>query len=166
MQVYAPANRAWFCATRAHFFLYYYEKYCSMEDRICQRCVFFFPDEAQGKAQAVVRDHVTGRIQLKAPGLLSYELSNALRQAERRKRISPDKIEEILEAMKGLQIELIPLEIGEMLPLSRRFDCSAYDAAYLTLAERLDEEFITGDERLFNAVRKDLDWVVWIENYN
>jgi predicted nucleic acid-binding protein len=126
----------------------------------------FFPDEAQGKAQAVVRDHVVGRIQLKAPGLLSYELSNGLRQAERRKRISTEKIEEIMAAIKGLQIELFMLEMGDMLPLARRFDCSAYDAAYLMLAERSDEKMITGDERLYNAVRKHLDWVVWIENNN
>lgn len=125
----------------------------------------FFPDEAQVKAQAVVRDHVVGRIQLRAPGLVSYELSNALRQAERRKRITAEKVEEIIEAMKGLQIEILPLELGEMLPLARRFDRSAYDAAYLTLAEKMDEELITGDERLYDAVREHLDWVVWIENY-
>jgi predicted nucleic acid-binding protein len=125
----------------------------------------FFPDEAQVRAQAVVRDHVVGRIQLRAPGLVTYELSNALRQAERRKRITPEKVEEIIEAMKGLQIEILPLEMGEMLPLARRFDRSAYDAAYLTLAEKMDEKLITGDERLYNAVREHLDWVVWIENY-
>lgn len=125
----------------------------------------FFPDEAQVKAQAVVRDHVVGRIQLRAPGLVIYELSNALRQAERRKRITAEKVEEIIEAMKGLQIEILPLELGEMLPLARRFDRSAYDAAYLTLAEKMDEELITGDERLYDAVREHLDWVVWIENY-
>lgn len=125
----------------------------------------FFPDEAQVRAQAVVRDHVVGRIQLRAPGLVTYELSNALRQAERRKRITPEKVEEIIEAMKGLQIEILPLEMGEMLPLARRFDRSAYDAAYLTLAEKMDEKLITGDERLYNAVQEHLDWVVWIENY-
>jgi hypothetical protein len=35
----------------------------------------------------------------------------------------------------------------------------------LTLAERLNEPLVTGDERLYNAVHFKLDWVLWIENY-
>ena len=38
----------------------------------------FFPDEAQAHAQAVVREHVAGRMHLKAPSLLPYELTNAV----------------------------------------------------------------------------------------
>ena len=125
----------------------------------------FFVDEAQAQAQAVVRDHVAGRIALKAPDLLPYELANAVWQAERRGRISASQVNEIIQALSGLQIEILPLDWGEMLPLARRFQRSAYDAAYLALAEKLDEPLITGDERLYHAVRAHLDWVQWVEGY-
>lgn len=125
----------------------------------------FFPDEAQEQAQAVVRDHVAGRIELKAPQLLPYELANAVWQAQRRGRINIAQAEEIIRAMEGLQIEILPLEWGEMLPLARRFERSAYDASYLRLAEKLGEPLITGDERLYQAVHGDLEWVLWIEFY-
>jgi len=36
---------------------------------------------------------------------------------------------------------------------------ATYDAHYLALAERLGIEFLTGDRRLFNAVRSRLPWV-------
>jgi predicted nucleic acid-binding protein len=132
----------------------------------------FFPDEAQPKAQKLVREHVAGRVPLKAPALLVYELSNAVWQAERRKRISATQADEVLQAFAGLEIEIIPAafplreaSMGELLALARRFDCSAYDAAYLALAETNKEPFITADERLYHAVRGQLDWVIWIKDY-
>jgi predicted nucleic acid-binding protein len=80
----------------------------------------FFPDEAQAKAQSVIREHVAGVVNLKAPALLPYELSNATWQAERRGRISRQQAEEILQAMAGLDIEIISQSWGELLPLARR----------------------------------------------
>jgi predicted nucleic acid-binding protein len=125
----------------------------------------FFPDEAQAQAQAILRDHVAGHVRLKAPTLLAYEVSNAVWQAERRGRISGTQADEILRAAAGLEIELLALDWGESLPLARRFGRSAYDAAYLTLAERSGEPLITGDERLYNAVHPALDWVLRVEDY-
>ena len=125
----------------------------------------FFPDETQEQAQSVLREHEAGRVLLKAPALLTYEVTNAVWQAERRGRISSVQTNEILQAA-GLDIELFPLEWGESLPLARRFGRSADDAAYLTLAERLGETLITGDLRLYNAVHPALGWVVWIGDYS
>ena len=125
----------------------------------------FFPDEAQAQAQSLVREHVAGRIQLKAPSLLPYELSNAIWQAERRGRVSRSQADEILQAFIGLDIEIIPQTLGEMLPQARRFNCSAYDASYLALAEARQESFITTDERLYAAVHAHFDWVIWIRDY-
>jgi predicted nucleic acid-binding protein len=125
----------------------------------------FFPDESQPQAQALLRLHAAGKARLKAPSLLVYEVTNAAWQAERRGRISSLQADEILQAVSALDIQLLPLEWGESLPMARRFGRSAYDASYLALAERLDEQLITGDERLYNAVKGSLDWVLWIGDY-
>ena len=122
----------------------------------------FFPDEMQLKAQALIRDHVSGRVQLIAPTLLVYEVANAVLQAVRRERVTGEDAEAILVAVEGLRIETEPVSWQQMLPLARRFDRSAYDAAYLALAEVRGESLITGDLRLYNAVHDHLDWVQWI----
>lgn len=125
----------------------------------------FFPDETQSQAQALIHEFLAGRIMLKAPALLPYEVSNAIWQAERRGRITINQADEIVQAVAGLEIEIIPQVWGEMLPLARQFKLSAYDAAYLRLAMKTGDTLITGDKRLYNAVRASLDCVVWIEDY-
>jgi predicted nucleic acid-binding protein len=126
----------------------------------------FFPDEAQAQAQVLLRDHAAGRERLKAPTLVVYEVANAVWQAERRGRISGTQADQILKAAAGLEIELLPLDWGESLPLARQFNRSAYAAAYLSLADRLNERLITADERLYNAVHSKLKWVEWLGNYS
>jgi predicted nucleic acid-binding protein len=119
----------------------------------------FFPDEAQLDAQSLIRDHVSGRVQLVAPTLLTYEVANAVLQAVRRGRVTGEDAEAILVAVEGLGIETEPVSWQQMLPLARRFDRSAYDAAYLALAEARGEPLVTGDEKLYNTVHGHLDWV-------
>jgi len=126
----------------------------------------FFPDEAQAQAQAVIREHVAGRLLLKAPALLPYELSNAVWQVERRGRISRLQADDLIQAFAGLEIEIVPQEWGEMLPLARRFNRSAYDAAYLALAQKTGEPLITGDDRLYNAIRGEFEHLLWIGEYS
>lgn len=125
----------------------------------------FFPDEAQAQAQALVAEHIAGKLRLKAPALLPYELNNAVWTAERRGRISAAQSDEILQAMGDLEIEVLMPEWTQILPLARQFGRSAYDAAYLALAQRLGEPFITGDLRLYHAVHPHVDWVIWIGAY-
>ena len=122
----------------------------------------FFPDEVQPNAQALVRDHVSGQIELTAPTLLLYEVTNAVLQAVRRGRATAEAGEEILVAIEGLDIKSGDVTWQQMFGVARRFDRSAYDAAYLALAEARGEALVTGDRRLYNAVHEDLDWVRWI----
>ena len=86
-------------------------------------------------------------------------------QARRRGRISDEQVEDILSSFEGLGIALRPVTWQQMVPLALRFDRSAHDADYLALAEATDQPLVTGDSRLYNAVREHLDWVKWIGDY-
>jgi predicted nucleic acid-binding protein len=122
----------------------------------------FFPDEDQAQAQALLRAHVAGRERLMAPTLLLYEVTNAVVQATRRERIAVETGEAIMRAFEGLNVDLRPVAWRQMLSLARRFDRSAYDAAYLALAEATGQQMVTADSRLYHAVENELDWVRWI----
>jgi predicted nucleic acid-binding protein len=125
----------------------------------------FFPDEAQEQAQCLIRDHVAGQLTLEAPSLLPYELCNAIWEAERRGRINREQADEILQAVEDLNIQIQHLDWKDLLPLARQYRRTAFDAAYLALAQTSQQPLVTGDERLYNAVHEHLDWVIWIEDY-
>jgi predicted nucleic acid-binding protein len=83
-------------------------------------------------------------------------------QATRREHIAVETGEAIVSAFEGLNIELRPVAWRQVLSLALRFDRSAYDAAYLALAEATGQQMITANSRLYHAVENALDWVQWI----
>jgi len=105
--------------------------------------------------------------QLAAPTLLRYELIAVVRKNVYRKSIAPSDARVIQEAINELTDEITffidddllkrGYAIAEQLSLA-----TAYDSQYLSVAERLHCDFWTADERLFNAVKQNLNWVHWI----
>lgn len=125
----------------------------------------FFPDEAgQAEAQALIRAYAQQEVELVAPTLLPYEVTNAILQAVTRDRIDLETGREILTAFQALGIPTTEVPRHRALALAHAHDRSAYDGAYLALAEETGGELVTGDRRLHNAVKDHLPWVLWIES--
>lgn len=125
----------------------------------------FLPDEEQDQAQALIRDHVLGHVHLAAPELVLYEVTNAVLQAVRRGRLTSDQADGILSSFEGLALTVKPVGWRAMFSIAQRLGRSAYDAAYLALAEADDQPLITGDTRMYNAVRAEFPLVRWIGDY-
>ncbi len=87
--------------------------------------------------------------ELHAPMLLDYEVVSALRGLTSRGRISSARADEVLTDYADLAIRR--WESADSLrprAFQLRTNVSAYDAAYIALAEALDCPLITRDERL------------------
>ncbi len=87
-----------------------------------------------------------------APAIWPLEVANGLIAAERHSRITADDIDAIRELLAALPIEVEPLSLRSALDpvatITREFNLSAYDAAYLELARRLRSPLATLDQRL------------------
>ena len=124
-------------------------------------------EEATAEADALLKDLVAGKIELLVSTLFDYEISNALKVAVLKQRISEvDVLTAITkyQQLNAARHEFIPIQIAAF-RLACQYQRSAYDAAYLALAQANNAQFYTGDKRLFNAVSKALTWVKWIGDY-
>lgn len=104
-----------------------------------------------------------------APTLLAFEVTSTLRRLVFLEQITPAQGEEAFEGFLEMDIRLshqrgiFPLawQLAQQFNLPR-----AYDTAYLALAQLRNCEFWTADQRLFHAVRRELDWVRWLGDYD
>lgn len=86
------------------------------------------------------------------PTLWRYELCSALQQGERRGRIAADQSAGCLDLLADLPIEEVDTSAAySLLSASRIHGLTAYDTAYLLLAQRLALPLATRDARLRQA---------------
>ena len=96
-------------------------------------------------------------VDIHVPAICDVEVAAGLRRALLARWMSRDRGHEAVEDYRDLPITrhghttLLP----RMLELRERF--SAYDAAYVALAERLDAQVLTADARLGRAIRAHTD---------
>lgn len=117
---------------------------------------WFFEDEFTPYSESIrqlVLQQATSAI---VPAIWSSEISNVLFQAERRKRISTDKVNRALHVLSQLPIEVDYLPIGNMghvMHLCRKHTLTWYDATYLELAIRKNGSLATQDKNLLQAAK-------------
>ncbi|WP_338827777.1 type II toxin-antitoxin system VapC family toxin [Neomoorella thermoacetica] len=121
----------------------------------------YFPDELSRRAQKLMLDYALGRISLCGPRLLVLELINACLVAARRRRISEEILFKTAKEISSLQIIWVDIEkeVEKVFSLSHKYQITAYDAAYIVAAQLKGCKFFTADERLYNAVKHDLNFV-------
>jgi predicted nucleic acid-binding protein len=103
-----------------------------------------------------------GDIQIVAPGLLRYELTNALHRLRVHGELSDVAARSALDTALILPIGLHtePELHRRAMDIAARFSLpAAYTAHYLALAELLRAPFWTADQRLARAVQPALAWV-------
>jgi len=110
-----------------------------------------YPDEKSDFTDSVLQDLVRGDGAV-APRLWIYEMQNCVLMGVRRKRIELDLAEEFLTSLERLPVQIhVPAAPITLFRAGHRYGITAYDAAYLTLAQHLSLPLATQDKRLAAA---------------
>lgn len=120
------------------------------------------PETYSAAARDLLRHWITNEIQLSAPLLIQYEVTAILRRHVYTGRLTANEARRHLEVLLDLDLryyrsKYLSLRAYEM--ATRLNQPRAYDAHFLAVAELLDCEFWTADERLVNAVGGVFPWV-------
>jgi predicted nucleic acid-binding protein len=116
-----------------------------------------FPDENAALAHRVALMFKQGKSAI-APSFWPHEVLNALLVGEKRKRISGDLLRTFLSDLAALPVVLEHFPANDVYSrvqaLSRKHGLTAYDAAYLDLAQVSGVPLATLDEDLIRACGK------------
>jgi predicted nucleic acid-binding protein len=130
-------------------------------EQLCPRRIrrsdLVFPDENATMAQHVAGMFKRGDTAV-APSFWPHDVLNALLLGEKRKRISRELIGSFLDDLATLPVVLEQFPAGIVFDriqhVSREHGLTAYDAAYLDLAQDTGLPLATLDEHLLQACKK------------
>ena len=112
-----------------------------------------FEDEATSQTEAIL-DCLSDDTAI-VPALWELEVSNVLLLGERRSRLTESQSARFVALIGQLPIRVdsASVDMGAVLATGRRHALTAYDAAYLVLAEREGAPLATLDAKLRNAAQ-------------
>jgi predicted nucleic acid-binding protein len=105
-------------------------------------------------APAVERRLFDARARLHAPHLIDLEAAQVLRRYAASDQISADRGRQALEDLAALRLARWPHDALIPRIWALRENLTAYDAAYVALAEALDAPLLTCDRRLAATARR------------
>ena len=116
---------------------------------------WLFDDEFDGVAHSMLV--AVSESTAVVPMLWRWEIQNSLIAAEQRERLTSDQRAEMLRDLQALPIaaDVRPAaeDLNAEMALARRYELSAYDAAYLELSFRKGFPILTRDAGLVRAAK-------------
>ncbi len=104
-----------------------------------------------------------------SPYLMPVEVANALHRRVVRKELTLRAAKRLMESFlaSGIELRETPRLYGRALELADRLrQTAAYDAHYLALAESLDCDLWTADEKFYRAASPSTENVHWIGEFS
>ena len=118
---------------------------------------WFQPSQAHADGERLLKSHLNGDVCVVCPSIWGYETVNLLATALRRGTLTEDQANTGLGLLNALEVRIDESHSDTVRTrwyhLARQFKLTAYDAAYLELADRLQVPLLTRDDQLLRAAK-------------
>jgi predicted nucleic acid-binding protein len=119
------------------------------------------------EARRILDAYQSGELSFIAPDLINAEVANIIWKKQIFQGLGLSDAVEILDKFRGLEFSFVPskelIEDAYRIAVSHRR--TVYDALYLALSVRESCQFVTADEKLFNALGSFFPNLVWLANW-
>ena len=110
---------------------------------------WFRKDEVlRDRAIQLRQTYLEGQLTIYVPDLLVYEIANVLRY---KPNLDRAQVQKALESLYAMQIKIEDITAGVIsraIEIAYSYDITVYEAAFVAMAEHLETDFITADEKL------------------
>lgn len=116
-------------------------------------------------ANAILELYRQKKIEIIAPAILPYEITNGIKTAVLRKRVTKELAYEQIDLYQDLEIKLVAINGRHVLEIAIEENISAYDSAYVSLMTLQKKPLITADKKLYTILLQKKKAVKWIEEF-
>ncbi|MBI3384673.1 type II toxin-antitoxin system VapC family toxin [Candidatus Gottesmanbacteria bacterium] len=119
---------------------------------VCLKWVF--EEEDSEKARFLLKQQERNKLLLLVPQLWEYEIVNGFASAILRKKVPYQKANKLLKLVLQANLEIIGMSdlLLKCLENAKKYQISAYDSAYVTLAKENKIVLASADDRLVEKV--------------
>ena len=115
---------------------------------------FLMPDESRLEIDSVFNQFKSSLINLTASPILPFEVTNGLKSALLKKRITKDYCLNRMEEFFNYEIETKEINFKEVFLLAEKYNLTIYDASYLWLNKKFDAPLLTFDKKLIKLASR------------
>ena len=131
-------------------------------------CRFVLPEDLSDRAKLVLQGFLDGELELLAPGLVNYEVGNALWEAVGQGILELHDAR--LEFSGFLRLGLVRVDLGrkqhiDALIWGVKLDSTYYDSVYVSLSKSTGATLLTADDALYERAQEETR-AIHLENFS
>lgn len=141
-----------------------------MEDLVIDSSVavkWVIEEDDSDKAQLILDEYQDEKIALQAPAIIHAEFGNIIWKKQIFQGLSVADAEAAIKKFQQLSFILTPTTalFDDAFKIAVKYRRTFYDSLFLSLSERENCQFVTSDEKLYNAVKTDFPKMILLADW-